>query len=98
MTNTVAMPIPPALDPGTLTDARFTMRVDGQHGQALLHYDPARRIGATFLAEACVWALWWPMSFDQFLAGIARFQPREAPGFAAWAAACDPTGTASRTQ
>jgi hypothetical protein len=99
MTRTaLEMPIPPALDAATLADGRFTLLLDGEHGEALLHYDPERRIGASFVAAAGVWSTWWPLSFDQFVAGVARLKPRESPGFAAWAAECTATGSSSCMQ
>jgi hypothetical protein len=96
--NSIAMPIPPALDPATLTDGRFTLRVESDYGEALLHFDAERRIGASFVAAAGMWSMWWPLSFDQFVAGVARLKPRESPGFDEWAAACTGTGSSSRMQ
>lgn len=94
----IPMPIPPALDPATLADARYSLAVATDRGEVLAHYDPARQLGAAFTAAAATWSTWWPLTFDQFVGGLARLRIREAPGFAAWAAACDPAGTASRTQ
>jgi hypothetical protein len=96
--NSIAMPIPPALDPAILADGRFTLLLDGEHGEALLHFDPERRIGASFIAAAGVWSTWWPLSFDQFVAGVARLNPRGSPGFDEWAAACTGTGSSSCMQ
>lgn len=94
----IPMPVPPALDPAALADGRYCLAFDTDRGEVLAHYDPARHLGATFTAAAATWSTWWPLTFDQFVGGLARLRIREAPGFDAWAAACDPTGTASRTQ
>lgn len=92
------MPVPPALDPAALADARYSLAFTTDAGEVLVHFDPARRLGATFIAAAATWSTCWPLSFPEFVGGLARLRIREAPGFDAWAAACDPTGTASRTQ
>lgn len=95
MDSRISMPIPPALDPATLSDARYSLAIDTDRGEVLVHFDPERRIGACFTAATATWSTWWPLTFDQFLGGLARFRIREAQGFTAWAAACDPSGTAT---